>query len=189
MIKKLLIRRQALLNRRQALLITFGVLMLVLVLPVISLAQKQEGGPAEVSRIQVDYEKVNPSDGFNYGLKRFKEKLLLILPFRSAKSKAELYEQFTKNRLAELKYVVDQKDMANFENATTRYFTTVGQFADFLTKNGTADQKSQAVRNLSSHIPVLEDLRDTFEGQEKAEWRFMQDDINYVKMYTEQLQK
>lgn len=155
--------------------------------PVAAWAQKQEGGPAEVSRIQVDYEKVNPSDGFNYGLKRFKEKLLLILPLRSAKSKAKLYEQFTKNRLAELKYVIDQKDMANFENATTRYFTTVGQFTDFLTKNGSTDQKSQAIKNLSLHIPVLEDLRDTFEGQEKAEWRFIQDDINYTKMYIDQL--
>lgn len=163
----------------------------MLTIPIVSWAQegKENIAPQTVQTIEVNYERVNPSDGFNYGLKRLKEKLLLILPFRSAKSKAGLYEQFTKNRLAELKYVVDQKDMANFENATTRYFTTVGQFVDFLTKNGTADQKSQAAKSLSTHTPVLEALRDTFEGQEKAEWRFMQDDINYVKLYTDQLQK
>lgn len=153
------------------------------------LAQDGASGAPAVQPIEVEYQAVNPSDGFNYGLKRLKEKISLALLFYSKDKKADYYKKLVSSRLAELKFVVDKKDMANFENATTRYFTTVGQFADFLTKNGTADQKSQAVRNLSLHTPVLEDLRDTFGGQEKAEWRFMQDDINYVKMYTDQLQK
>lgn len=165
--------------------------MLMLTLPVVSWAKEEKEKPAAqtVQIIQVNYEKVNPSDGLNYVLKRFKEKIELALLFYSKDRKADYYKKLVSSRLAELKFVVDKKDMANFENATTRYFTTVGQFADFLTKNGTIDQKSQAVKNLSSHIPVLKELRDTFEGQEKAEWRFIQDDINYVKMYTDQLQK
>lgn len=161
--------------------------MLLITLPVAAGAQKQEGGPAEVSRTQVDYEKVNPSDGFNYGRKRFKEKLYLTLLFYSKDKKIGYYSKLVARRLAELKYVVENKDLANFENATTRYFATAGQFTDFLTKNGSADQKSEAVKSLSSYIFVLEDLRDTFEGQEKAEWRFIQDDINYTKMYSDQL--
>lgn len=150
-------------------------------------AQNGEEQPLRQQPIQIEYEKVNPSDGFNYGLKRFKEKLYLTLLFYSKNKKIDYYSRLVTRRLAELKYIVENKDMANFENATTRYFATVGQFADFLTKNGTADQKSGTVRSLSSHIFVLENLRDTFEGQEKAEWRFIQDDINYTTMYMNQL--
>lgn len=151
-------------------------------------AQGESQGDA-TQAIGVAYEKVNPKDRGSYVVKRLKEKAMLALLSFSKPKKADYYNKLVSNRLAELKYVVDKKDMANFEHATTRYFTTVGQFADFLTKNGTEEQKSQVAKNLSLHIAVLEGLRGTFEGQEKAEWRFMQDDINYVRMYTDQLQK
>lgn len=152
--------------------------------------QDPDGARGEKAQtIEVEYEKVNPSNGFDYGLKRFKEKLYLAILFYSKDRKIDYYNELVTKRLAELKYVVETKDMANFENATTRYFTTVGQFTDFLTNNGTTDQKSQSVKNLSSHIPVLDNLRDMFDGQEEAEWRFIQDDVNYVKTYIDQLQK
>lgn len=150
-------------------------------------AQNGEERPPRQQPIQIEYEKVNPSDGFNYGLKRFKEKLYLIFLFYSKDQKIGYYSELTARRLAELKYVVENKDMANFENATTRYFVIVGQFTEFLTKNGSAGQRSRAIKSLSPHIFVLEGLRDTFEGQEKAEWRFIQDDINYLTIYTDRL--
>lgn len=150
-------------------------------------AQDGEGQPPRQQPIQIEYEKVNPSDGFNYGLKRFREKLYLILLFYSKDQKIGYYSELATRRLAELKYVVENKDMANFENATTRYFATVGQFTDLLIKDGSAGQRSEVVKSLSPHIFVLEGLRDTFRGQEKAEWRFIQDDINYTTMYINQL--
>lgn len=150
-------------------------------------AQNGEDQLPRQQSIQIKYEKVNPSDGFYYGLKRFKEKLYLTFLFYSKDKKIDYYRELVSRRLAELKYVVENKDMANFENATTRFFVAAGQLTDFLTKNGTADQKSEAVKFLSSHTLVLEGLRDTFGDQEKAEWRFIQDDINYLTMYINQL--
>lgn len=145
-----------------------------------------EGGAAQA--IEVTYEKVNPKDGGSYALKRLKEKAILALLSFSKQRKTDYYNKLVGNRLAELKYVVDKKDMANFENATTRYFATVGQFVNFLVRKSLTEEKNKAHELLVSHIPLLESLRDTYDPT-TAEWRFMQDDINYVRMYTDQLQE
>ena len=175
---------------RPSILFALLVVYFILISPIQVQAQKtnnQNGN--QVEALQIQYEKINPSDGFDYGLKRFKEKLYLGLLFYSKDLKTDYYNKLVTRRLAELKYIVENKDIANFENATTRYFTTVGQFTSFLVKNVSAEQKSKVAENLFSHIIVLEDLRDVFEGQEKAEWRFMQDDINYTKIYINQLRE
>lgn len=134
----------------------------------------------------VEYEKVNPVDGFNYGLKRFREKAALIFSL-SKEKKANLYFSLTDKRLAELKYTVEKADMANFESATTRYFTTVGQYVEFLKSKNVSYNKEDVVKKLNEHIPLLEQLRDKFGDQVKAEWRFLQDDINYLNTYIQAL--
>lgn len=150
-------------------------------------AQKEDQGSAPQA-IEVTYEKVNPQDGGSYALKRLKEKAMLALLSLSKKKKAGYYNKLVGNRLAELKFIVDKKDMANFESATTRYFATAGQFVNFLVRKNLTEEKSKAHELLASHIPLLESLRDTY-NPTTAEWRFMQDDVNYVKMYINQLQE
>lgn len=163
------------------------VLLLTFFLPSVSiLAQGMAEGDATPA-IEIAYEKVNPKDGGSYAVKRLKEKAMLALLSFSKQRKTDYYNKLVGSRLAELKYVVDKKDMASFENATTRYFATVGQFVNFLVSKNLTEEKIKARQVLTSHVPLLESLRDTYDPT-TAEWRFMQDDVNYVQTYINQLQ-
>lgn len=141
---------------------------------------------AVVNNIVITQEQVNPKDQFSYGVKRFKEKIMFAVFFYSKDKQAEYLENITKVRLAELKYVIETDDMANFENSTQRYFTAAGNTADFIIKNNLHSRKSGYAEDLSSYIPVLESLRDKFDHV-SAQWRFVHDTVNYSKIYIDQL--
>src|SRR3989344_5399172 len=82
--------------------------------------------------LEVRQERTNPDGGFGFLAKRISEKLKLILvsPFPRQKEKA--YENLINIRLAELKYVAEKPDMANFERATIRYSSTVGMWIEYI---------------------------------------------------------
>ncbi len=135
----------------------------------------------------VDYETVNPKDGLSYGTKRLKEKIIMAVYTLFPNKKADYYLKLSNSRLAELKYIVDNNDGENFEVATKRYFTTIGQYSEYLNSKNLNDKMLAAKENLKNHGPVLEVLRDTFDPT-TAQWRFVQDDINYLKNYSDSLQ-
>lgn len=137
---------------------------------------------ADVSK--VDYQKVNPDNTFSYSIKRLQEKIMLLILSLSSDAKANYYAGLTNKRLAELEYIIEKKDMGNFEVATKRYYTTLGDFYNFISKD--KDTKSLFDKRTSSHRQVLERLRDFYDGT-TAEWRFIQDDINYLSIYSEKL--
>lgn len=134
----------------------------------------------------IQYEAVNPKDGLKYGIKRLQEKITLTLLSFSANKKADYYNQISNSRLAELKYIVDNKDEDNFEVATKRYFTTIGQYTEFLNTKKLDEKKVEAIKTFDKHKPILEKMRDSYE-QTRAQWRFIHDDINYVNEYSKLL--
>lgn len=138
---------------------------------------------ANVEESAVQYEKVNPEDGFTYGVKRFQEKILLQLYFFSSEKKMNYYSKLVERRLAELKFTIENKNMGNFEDATTRYSSTVGEYVNFILSIDILKNNKKGVENtLLAHIPVLEKLRDSYDPT-TAEWRFVEDDINFNKIY------
>ena len=141
--------------------------------------------PSWVMAHSIEYESVNPKDGFNYGLKRFEEKVRLFWTFSKSK-KSGYYLKLSDARLAELKFTVDQKDMANFETSTTRYFSTIGQYVEFLKNKKVSYNKDEIQAKFADHTEILQVLRDKFDS-EAAEWRFLQDDINYLDNYLSSL--
>lgn len=134
------------------------------------------------SDISLKYESVNPNQSFGYSIKRLKEKVLLFVYSISPSKKADYYNVLTNSRLAELKYVIDKKDADDFELATKRYFTTAGQYVEYLNKKNLNDKKGIALETLKQHEPILIKLRDTFDPL-SAQYRFVEDDINYIKQY------
>lgn len=159
-------------------------LFLFLILSPHVYAEGESLDSAGIPIFEVTYQAVNPSSSFNYNLKRLREKMILKVLFYSKDSKANYYEKLINVRLAELKYTIDKKDMANFEKTSQRYHTTVGEAVKSLRDNR-LETKQIAMRNmLVSHIPVLEKLQGSFDDT-TAEWRFVHDDINYVKQYVE----
>ena len=137
------------------------------------------------STIDVHYESVNPPDGLSYLFKRIGEKISMFLAF-SNKSKISSYKKLVTIRLAELKFVIENKQMGYFEKSTQRYFTTAGQLTELLTSTNIESEFIPVKEELSSHIPVLTALRDTYDSA-TAEWRFVEDDINYIKGYINNL--
>ena len=138
-----------------------------------------------IAQSDIKYESVNPPDGLSYLFKRINERIIMFLSF-SDESKIQNYQKLVEVRLAELKFIIEKKDAAYFEQSTQRYFTTAGQLTDFLTSKNKKNKFEQVKNEFSSQIPVLEKLRDNFDSS-TAEWRFVEDDINYIKGYTSNL--
>lgn len=131
------------------------------------------------------YEAVNPPDGISYLFKRIREKITIFFSF-SNERKINNYKKLVQVRLAELKFIIENKEIGYFEKSTQRYFTTAGQLTELLTNKNTKTRYDEVREMLSSHIPILSRLRDTY-NPTTAEWRFVEDDINYIKGYINSL--
>lgn len=132
------------------------------------------------------YEKINPNSGYKYSLKRLKEKLTLLVFSVSQDRKTQVYEKLANIRLAELKQIVENKEMANFENATKRYYTSVGQYVDYITAKKQDKHKEEAKALLKDHGKVLSTLKEKF-NDTTAEWRFLKHDSDYLELYSQKL--
>ncbi len=134
--------------------------------------------------IQLPYEKINPKDGFKFSFKRLQEKIIFAFFTFSAQSKYMYQRDLLSKRLAELKYVVDNKDISNIQTTSQRYYTTAGDLTQFTIKNN--QDKNAFKEQLSSHLLILENLKKEF-NDTTAEWRFIEHDIDYIKTYISQL--
>lgn len=136
---------------------------------------------------KVTYEQVNPSDGFGYLKKRLLEKFSLFFYSYSSQRKSDYYGALANKRLAELKYVIENNRMNDFERATTRYSTTVGMWVEYINKKGLNNGKGLVAQLLSQHIPVVQNLMEKYDPT-TAEWRFVKHDVDYLNIYISQLE-
>ena len=150
------------------------------------LSVQAQDNASKSAQITINYEKVNPEHTFSYGVKRLKEKIHMSLLFFSKKEQADYHNELVKTRLSELKYSVDKNEMGSFELANNRYFTTVGNYTNFLLANNLPDQKKQFIKDLSNYILVLEKMQQNYD-YETAQWRFIKHDIDYTQIYIDQL--
>lgn len=133
------------------------------------------------------YEKTNMENGFPYLIKRVREKVAIVLLSYDPQKKLGYYEKLLDIRLAELKYIVDHKDIANIQVASQRYFSTAGQLTSyFLSKPNLLSQKVTVIDLFSRHSIVLEKLKASYENT-TAEWRLVRDDINYLVDYSKMI--
>lgn len=145
----------------------------------------EEGESTSSSKIEsTSYEEINPKDGFKFSFKRLQEKIMLVLFSFSAQSKLDFQKDLLSKRLAELKYVVDNKDISNLQTTSQRYYSQAGQLTEFVLKNNL--DKHGLKDQLSSHLLVLEVLKKQY-NDTTAEWRFLEHDVDYIKAYIKQL--
>ena len=145
------------------------------------------GHPSVVAIRNVEQEKVNPLDGFEYLLKRLGEKVKLIFLSLSPSQKSAYYRELLARRLAELKFLIEKPEMAYFKTATIRYSTTAGMLTEYVLKNkDLVEERKKVVELLSSHLPVVEKLREVYD-YDTAEWRFVKQDADYLQLYLAQL--
>lgn len=131
---------------------------------------------------ELKYEAVNPGNDPAYVFKRFREKVILFILSVSPEKKADFYEGLLTIRLSELKKIVDKKDIANIQTTSQRYSATLGEYTDFLIARKLEGRKEKVKSTFLTHVPVLEKLRDSYDYT-LAEWRFIQYDLDYLKIY------
>lgn len=134
----------------------------------------------------VAYDSVNPKDGFKFILKRLGEKVRLGILSLSPGRKADYYKKVLDSRLAEMKYIVDNKDLNFIEKSSWRYSTIAGQYTEFVLKKDLIDKKKEAVDLLAEHLAVVERFQEAFDPT-TAEWRLVKQDADYLKIYISQL--
>lgn len=145
----------------------------------VDLAYSQEQG------IDIQYEKVNPDNSSKYLGKRLKEKIILFFNF-SHRSKANYYQDLLGKRLAELKYIVDKKDLAHIEKTSQRYEATAGMLTERIIDEGLTDQKESSISLFKKHMKIIDNIKNTFEYG-TAEYRFVVNDHNSLKIYSDKL--
>lgn len=169
-------------NSFKRLLLTIILFISIFLIPSIAIGQTDN-----VPSPTIKYESVNMKDGFRYIIKRVEEKITLSYLSVNSQKKLDYYEKLLNVRLAELKFVVDNKDIGNIQVASQRYFTTAGQLTNFLILNNTLFANKEVVKQLfADHIKIIEILKKSYKDT-TAEWRFLRDDANYLIDYSVQL--
>lgn len=164
-------------------LVAFLTLLILAFLPKTAFAELAR---TQNSTFQVVLEKINPGDDYKFILKRLEEKVKLSFFNLFPKKKIVYLSGLTDVRLSELKYVVEKKDIANFQTASQRYSATAGNTTDSLLTNGDDGEKSKFIERLQNHIPVLVKLQEPY-VPDNSEWRFLQDNINSLQSYISKL--
>lgn len=147
--------------------------------------------PGEIKAIEDEnvvlprFEQVNPDKPFEYGIKRLTEKIELIFQI-TPERKASFYKKLLQRRFSELVYVVEKKDIGNIEKTSQRYETAAGQLADLIVNKNLNSEKKPTVELFLEHSKIIEKIKNNFEFN-SAEWRFVENDINSLKIYLEEL--
>lgn len=128
---------------------------------------------------------VYPDDGFKFKLKRLKEKIVMIIKF-SESSKVDYQQQLLGRRLSELKHIVINDNRAYIETTSQRYEATAGQLTESIIANNLDDKKDFTSRLFASHSEALNELKENY-SFETAEYRFVMNDINSLKIYSNSL--
>lgn len=171
---------------RYSIIVIIATLVLSVSLHTVS-AQTQTSQIKEQDRlVTVVYDSVNPKDGFKFIWKRLGEKTRLGLLAFFPEKKADYYKKVLDSRLAEMKYIVDNKDLNFIEKSSWRYSTIAGQYTEFVLKKNLIDKKKEAVDLLTEHLAVVETFQEAFDPT-TAEWRLVKQDADYLKIYISQL--
>lgn len=127
-----------------------------------------------------------PQSQLFFGLKRIQEKKFLILK-SSPLEKAKYQSQLLDRRLYDLQQLVKNKNYTYILNASLRYSTTAGELTQLIKDNKLVDLTKRTQEKFNQHLRLLENLYDSYPKDVNGEYKFIQDDINYLKIYLTQL--
>ena len=92
------------------------------------------------------------------------------------------------NRLKELQNVVKNKNYGYVLPSASRYSSLAGQIAELVTSNNLTDKKVEIEKQFTSHLKILDELYIAYpKNTDNWEWKYIQDDYNYLKIYLAKL--
>lgn len=130
--------------------------------------------------------KADPDWALLYGYKRAQEKSFLSLK-QQAQERSDFYAFLLDNRLVELEHLVEKRKTGYILNASLRYSTTAGELT-ILIKNGyLKDKVPPVIDRFRNHGLILAKLLRLCQENDHTECKYIQDDINYLKIYSDEL--
>lgn len=124
----------------------------------------------------------NPGNEQLYKVKRFEEKLFLAAHF-TPQQKADYYSLLLDRRLEELVLVADSKDSSHVWQTASRYSSTAGEATDLIVGNNLEDKAGALQEQFRSHQPKLQELLQRYPRVKDGDWKFIEDDVNYLDLY------
>lgn len=129
--------------------------------------------------------RIYPDSVSKYNFKRLGEKTILLLNFFPS-GKVKYMQKLMEERLLELEYITETKNIAHIEKTSQRYEATAGQLTELIIVKSLRRDAGRVKDKFDKHTEMLKFLRSQF-GQDTAEWRFVQNDINSLKIYSDRL--
>lgn len=122
-----------------------------------------------------------------FALKRVQEKV--FLNFKSSpKEKVGYMRGLLNNRLEELKSQVNRESYGYILPSALRYSTLAGQITEMVLGNDMNDQIPSIKDQFNNHTKILNEIYVIYpKNTENMEYKYIEDDINYLKIYLDKL--
>ncbi|KKQ37371.1 MAG: hypothetical protein US55_C0033G0009 [Candidatus Levybacteria bacterium GW2011_GWC2_37_7] len=127
-----------------------------------------------------------PSSVELYGLKRLQEKIFMGIK-TNPDDKVNYYNLLLDKRLSELVVVVENRQANLILTSSLRYSTTAGLMTEVIKTHRLADAAVATQEKFKEHQKIIRKLDDSYPKDENEEWKFIQDDYNYLAIYSQQL--
>lgn len=132
----------------------------------------------------------NPDNTPLFALKRVQEKVYLKLKSNPA-SKVDYMSFMLDSRAQELDNIVKNKSYGQVLKASLRYFTLAGQITDLIIDNNLKDKVQPIKAQFLNHQKIIYATYVYYPKNlpENEEWKYILDDVNYLKLYLDKLEK
>lgn len=131
----------------------------------------------------------SPDNSAFWSLKRAQEKVYLKLKSNPAE-RLDYMSLLLDRRLQELKSQVDRQSYSHILPSASRYSTLAGQITDMIVVNNMKDKAASITNQFREHQKVLYETYVIYpKNTDNVEYKYIEDDMNYLGIYLEKLAK
>lgn len=124
-----------------------------------------------------------------FALKRIQEKAFLSLK-SSPEDRVEYMNTLLDRRLEELDSQVRRQSYGYILPSALRYSSTAGQITELIISQNMKDKVASQIEKFNNHQQVLQKIYVLYpKNTDNWEWKYIQDDVNYLGIYRDQLAK
>lgn len=125
-----------------------------------------------------------------FALKRVQENSFLQLK-SDPRERIDYMSSLLNSRLEELQNVVKNKNYGYVLKASLRYSTLAGRITEAVVANNLTDKVEAVKSQFLQHQKILDTLYVAYPKNipDNWEWKYIQDDFNYLKLYLDKLSK
>lgn len=134
-------------------------------------------------------QKANPDAPLLFKVKRLQEKAFLKTKSNPA-DRVDYMSSLLEERLSELQNQVNNNSYGYILPSASRYSTLAGQMTDLVVANNMTGKVEAIKSQFLNHRESLDALYVIYpKNTDNWEWKYIQDDINYLQLYLDKLAK